>query len=85
MTANAASDENVVVECRDCAFREAVRNLGRARVALDDHETETGHEVDWQIRRVAAGVERAGADAGVCGLPNRANPETPLLDYRDDE
>ncbi|QLC34837.1 hypothetical protein EFA46_011280 (plasmid) [Halarchaeum sp. CBA1220] len=84
MTANAASDENVVVECRDCAFREAVRNLGRARVALDDHETATGHEADWEIRHVAAGVERAGADAGVCGDESCSNPETPLLDYREE-
>ncbi|RKD89064.1 DUF7542 family protein [Halopiger aswanensis] len=79
-------EETVVVECRDCEFRESFTNLRRARVALDDHES-TGHDVDWQIDRVAAGVERAGADAGICGMPDCENPDTPLLDRQpsDDE
>nr|WP_233340930.1 hypothetical protein [Haloprofundus sp. MHR1] len=73
---------NIVIECRDCTLVESFANLGRARVALDDHESETGHSVDWQINRVAAGVERAGADAGVCGISGCVNADSPLLDWR---
>lgn len=77
------NEGTVVVECRDCEFHESFANLGRARVALDDHASETGHDVDWQIDRVAPGVERAGADAGVCGVSGRANPDSPLLDWNE--
>ncbi|ELY46476.1 DUF7542 family protein [Natronorubrum tibetense] len=73
-------EANVVIECRDCEFCESFANLGRARVALDDHESEAGHYVDWQINRVADGVERAGADAGICGVSGRENPDSALLD-----
>lgn len=80
-------EDSVVLECRDCEFRESFANLGSARVALDDHESATGHDADWQIERVAAGVERAGADAGVCGVAGCENPDSALLDWRqsDDE
>ncbi|WP_339106104.1 hypothetical protein [Haloterrigena salinisoli] len=80
-------EADVVIECRDCEFRESFANLGRARVALDDHESEAGHYVDWQIGRIADGVEQAGADAGICGISGRENPDTPLLEWRqsDDE
>lgn len=80
-------EDSVVLKCHDCAFRESFANLGSARVALDDHESKTDHDADWQIERVAAGVERAGADAGVCGEPDCANSDSPLLDWRrsDDE
>ncbi|GEM_PF-174198 len=70
--------DSIVIECRDCDFQESFTNLGRARVALDEHES-AGHEVDWQINQVAAGVERAGADAGVCGVDGCENPDSPLL------
>lgn len=76
------STGNVAVECRDCGFRESHRNLGTARAALDEHESETGHSVDWEIRRVAGGVERAGDDAGVCGIPGMTNPDSPLLNQQ---
>jgi len=72
---------NVVIACRDCDFQESFPNLGRARVALDAHESEQGHDVDWQINRVEAGVAQAGADAGVCGVAGCENPESPLLDH----
>ena len=72
---------NVVIACRDCDFQESFPNLGRARVALDAHESEQGHDVDWQINRVEAGVAQAGADAGVCGVTGCENPESPLLDH----
>jgi len=75
------TDHNVVIACRDCDLRESFPNLGRARVALAAHESELGHDVDWQINRVEAGVEQAGADAGVCGIPGCANAESPLVDH----
>lgn len=74
--------EDVVVECRDCTFRESFDALGRARVALADHERATGHGVDWHIGGVDSGVEQAGSDAGVCGIPGIENPDTPLLDWQ---
>lgn len=74
--------QNVVVRCRDCALEQSFEHLGRARVVLDDHESQTGHDVDWRINRVAAGVERAGADAGVCGIPGCENVDSALLDWR---
>lgn len=79
-------DENIVIDCRDCDHRVSFATLGRARVGLTDHESEQGHDVDWQINRVEAGVERAGSDAGVCG-EGCVNPDSPLLDWRepDDE
>jgi len=74
--------DDVVVDCEDCAFREAFDALGRARLALADHEGATGHSVDWHIGGVDGGVEQAGADAGVCGIPGAENPDTPLLDWQ---
>lgn len=76
------AEKTVVVACQDCGFRESFPNLGKARVALDDHETETGHDIDWEIDRVASGVEQAGADAGICGIPGCANTDSPLLDWQ---
>ena len=72
---------NVVIACRDCDFQDSFPNLGRARLALDAHESERGHDVDWQINRVEAGVAQAGADAGVCGIAGCENPDSPLLDH----
>lgn len=75
------SETNVEVTCLDCAFQESHAALGRARVALAAHASETGHDVDWTINRVAVGVERAGADAGVCGIDGCENQDSPLLDW----
>ena len=75
------TNDNVVIACRDCEFRESFPNLGRARLALDAHASAQGHDVDWQINRVDAGVEQAGADAGVCGISGCENPDSPLLDH----
>lgn len=69
----------VTVACPSCGLTETYDSLRRARTAVDDHEAETGHEPDWSIERLAAGVERAGADAGVCGVPERTNPDSPLV------
>lgn len=70
----------VVVSCGDCRFEATHERLRTAREALADHEAETGHVVEWRIGSLAPGVERAGADAGVCGLPTRANADSPLVD-----
>jgi len=73
--------DHVVVDCRDCCLRESFSNLGRARLALDKHESASGHDIDWQINRVEAGVEQAGADAGICGVDGCENPDSPLIDW----
>lgn len=72
----------VTVRCGSCSFERTHDSLREARTAIADHRTETGHEPDWSIERLAAGVERAGADAGVCGIPDRTNSNSPLV--RDD-
>lgn len=74
--------DHVVVECHDCDLREAFAKLGPARLALDDHESESGHTADWQINRVDAGVEQAGSDAGICGDTECANSDSPLSDWQ---
>ncbi|MYL68534.1 hypothetical protein GLW30_12435 [Halorubrum terrestre] len=76
-----AMSTTVRVRCTDCAYEEAFDSLRRARTALDDHERETAHAVDWEIGGLAPGVERAGDDAGVCGREGCANPDSPLLDH----
>ena len=68
------------VRCDDCAYEAAFDSLRRARTAVSDHERATGHAVEWEIGSLAEGVERAGADAGVCGRAECANPDSPLLD-----
>jgi len=69
-----------VVAC-SCGFEAAFDRLRDARAALAVHE-DAGHDADWEIRRVAPGVKRAGEDAGVCGRPECTNEASPL--YRDD-
>ncbi|SDN13812.1 hypothetical protein SAMN04487949_3447 [Halogranum gelatinilyticum] len=69
---------SVTVACADCPYTEVYDSLRVARTALDEHEQATGHRVDWQIGRLSTGVERAGSDAGVCGLDD-CNPESPLV------
>jgi len=69
----------VVVRCADCSFAATYRRLPDARTALDDHESTTGHEITWRIEHLAPGVTRAGADAGVCGRPECASEDSPLV------
>jgi hypothetical protein len=73
-------DTRVTVRCRDCQFATAHDRLRDARTAVDDHESTTGHDVTWEIESLDAGVSRAGADAGVCGRPECANDDSPLVD-----
>jgi len=70
----------VVVVCADCRFESAYSTLRAARSALADHEAERDHTVDWRIEALSGGVERAGAAAGVCGVPGSADSESTLLD-----
>ncbi|WP_066411640.1 DUF7542 family protein [Halorubrum aethiopicum] len=70
----------VVVRCADCRFESIHDRLRSARETLTAHEADAGHAVDWRIESLAPGVERAGADAGVCGLPERSNGDSPLVD-----
>ncbi|WP_049983490.1 hypothetical protein [Halorubrum sp. BV1] len=69
----------VTVMCADCSFESEHERLRDARVALDDHAA-TGHDVQWEIESLAAGVTQAGADAGVCGRPECTTADSPLLD-----
>ncbi len=69
----------VAVRCVDCSFSATYSRLPVARVALDEHESSTGHEITWEIEALTAGVTQAGADAGVCGRPECANEESPLV------
>jgi len=69
----------VVVACDDCSFESTHAKLRSARTTLDDHRSETGHAVDWRIESLSGGVERAGAAAGVCGIPGLADEDSPLL------
>ncbi|MFD1569800.1 DUF7542 family protein [Halorubrum laminariae] len=70
----------VTVTCADCSMESTHEKLSDARVVLDDHESTTDHDVTWEIEALAAGVTRAGADAGVCGRPECANADSPLVD-----
>ncbi|GAB7095097.1 hypothetical protein JCM30237_22500 [Halolamina litorea] len=66
------------VTCPDCGLERAFDSLGDARAFIEDHRTETGHEATWQLGRLAAGVERAGDEAGVCGSPDCTDTDSPL-------
>jgi hypothetical protein len=75
----------VTVDCESCAFTETFSSLRRARTALEDHRRTHGHDADWSIDRLSAGVERAGADAGVCGRPECTTSDSPLVRDRLDD
>ncbi|MCF2208271.1 hypothetical protein KVP04_03530 [Halobacterium salinarum] len=68
----------ILVSC-SCGFEAAFDRLRDARGVLAAHE-DAGHDAEWEIQRLASGVEEAGADAGVCGDPTP--PASPL--YRSD-
>ena len=68
----------VTVDCTDCSYAETYDSLRVARTELDEHERTTGHTVDWEIGSLSAGVERAGGDAGVCGIGG-CNADSPLV------
>lgn len=57
------------VWCPGCGFEGTFDSLPAAREWIDDHERQAGHDPVWEIDGMASGVERAGAAAGVCGIP----------------
>lgn len=69
----------VTVRCCECPFERAYDGLPDARAALADHGSTTAHDVTWEIESLSDGVTRAGADAGVCGRPECANEDSPLV------
>ena len=69
--------DRTVVTCTACDYEEAFSKLRPAREAMDAHERETGHVVDWSVAGVSSGVEAAGDAAGVCGVPG-SSAESPF-------
>jgi hypothetical protein len=72
------STKRVTVTCPSCDLRRTFDGLGSARSFIEDHRTETGHEADWELPQLSAGVERAGDEAGVCGRPGCTDTDSPL-------
>lgn len=79
------AETRATVTCPECDFEETFTKLATARVCIEDHRTETGHEAFWEVHRLSAGVERAGDHAGVCGIPGTATADTPLVPTREEE
>ncbi|AFK18609.1 hypothetical protein E6P09_07460 [Haloferax mediterranei ATCC 33500] len=65
------ADHRATVTCPTCGLEEAFSKLATARVRIEEHREETGHDPIWELDRVAPGVERMGAEAGVCGVSDR--------------
>ncbi|MFW5934322.1 MAG: DUF7542 family protein [Halolamina sp.] len=72
------SQTRVTVTCGDCGLAEAFDSLGAAREFIEEHRVETGHDPTWEFGALAAGVERAGDEAGVCGSPGCTDTDSPL-------
>ena len=77
------AEKRATVTCPECGQRETFDKLARARVFIETHRSETGHEATWELHRLSPGVERAGDDAGVCGLSECTTEDSPL--YLGDE
>ncbi|ELZ91648.1 hypothetical protein C440_15079 [Haloferax mucosum ATCC BAA-1512] len=65
MTAHRAT-----VSCPECELEEAFSKLAAARMRIENHREETGHEAVWELGQFASGVEKMGNEAGVCGIPD---------------
>jgi hypothetical protein len=63
-------DHRATVTCPTCGFEADFDKLGPARLAIDQHREETGHEAQWELSRLAPGVERAGDLATTCDKCN---------------
>ena len=59
------------VRCPDCDLEETFEKLQPARVRIETHRAETGHDPRWDLDSMSSGVERAGDEAGVCGRCER--------------
>ncbi|WP_137287809.1 DUF7542 family protein [Halorussus salinisoli] len=73
------ASKRATVTCPDCDLEATFTKLREARSCIEDHRTETGHEAVWELHELAAGVEQAGEDAGVCGRPGSCNVDSPLV------
>jgi hypothetical protein len=73
------SDTHITVTCTNCSFETTFSRLSAARVALADHERATGHTANWTIDSLSPGIERAGEEAGVCGIPGSSAADSPLV------
>jgi hypothetical protein len=60
-------DHRATVTCPTCGLEERFDKLAAARYAIENHREETGHEAQWELSRLAPGVERAGDLATTCG------------------
>ncbi|KAB1192033.1 MULTISPECIES: DUF7542 family protein [Haloferax] len=65
------TDTRATVICPTCGLEETFSKLADARLRIEDHREETGHDPDWKLGRFAPGVEKMGEEAGVCGIPDR--------------
>jgi len=74
----AMGENRTIVTCPACDLRETFDSLGAAREAVEKHRVETGHDPTWELPQLAAGVQRAGDEAGVCGIPGRTDADSPL-------
>lgn len=66
------------VTCQACDLEETFTKLGDARAKIEAHRAATGHEAVWELARLSEGVERAGDQAGVCGVPGTTDTDSPL-------
>lgn len=57
----------VTIHCTGCGYTASFGHLGGARAALEAHQDETGHHIEWTIEEMADGVVAMGRQAGVCG------------------
>lgn len=60
-------EHRATVTCPSCGLNETFSKLAAARYYVEEHREQTGHEPDWELSRLASGVERAGDSAGICG------------------
>lgn len=63
------TDHRATVRCPTCGLEETFTKLAAARLRIEEHHDETGHDPVWELGRFAPGVEKMGEDAGVCGIP----------------
>ena len=70
------STPRAIVRCPDCGLTARFEKLQPARERIESHRAETGHEPYWELGELSSGVERAGAAAGICGVPRRSETLT---------
>ncbi|WP_410765262.1 hypothetical protein [Haloferax sp. DFSO60] len=63
------TDNRATVTCPACGLEESFSKLAHARLFIEKHRDETGHDPVWELGRFPSGVEQMGDEAGVCGIP----------------